>query len=171
VMAAKRPSMDEYFLELARVVGLRSTCLRRKFGAVIVKDGVVLSSGYNGAARKVRDCLEVGLCLKEAVGAPHGEGYDVCPAVHAEANAIVNAARSGVSIVGGIMYLHGQDLQGRVVEGKPCTFCRRLLINSGIEKIVFKREDGSLGYYDIKEWVRDESLDHQRKIQQHTGKG
>ncbi len=170
-MVSPKPSMDEYFLELAKAVSLRSTCLRRKFGAIIVRDGVVLSSGYNGAARKVRECREVGICLKELVKAPHGEGYDVCPAVHAEANALVNAARSGVSILGGTMYLHGQDMQGRVVEGKPCTFCRRLLINSGIEKIVFRREDGTMGCYDIKEWVRDESLDHQRKVQQYTGKG
>ncbi len=166
----KRPSMDEYFLELAKVVSLRATCLRRRFGAVIVKDGVVLSSGYNGAARKVKDCLEFGICLKDLAGAPHGGGYDLCPAVHAEANAIVNAARAGVSILGSTMYLYGQDLQGNVVEATPCTFCRRLLINSGIDKIIYKKSDGSVGCYDIKEWIRDESLDYQRKIQLHREK-
>ena len=163
----KRPSADEYFLELARVVGLRATCLRSKFGAVIVKDRVVLSSGYNGAARKVKDCLEFGLCLKNAVGAPHGAGYDNCLSVHAEANAIVNAARSGSNIQGGTMYVHGEDLKGNVVGATPCTFCRRLMINAGIEKVVYRKPDGSMGEYEIKEWIRDESLAHQQKIQQH----
>jgi len=162
----KRPSVHEYFLELARAVSLRATCLRARFGAVIVKDGVVLSSGYNGAARKVKDCLDFGICLKDEVGAPHGGGYDFCNAVHAEANAVVNAARSGAKILGGTMYLSGEDLKGNIVEAMPCTFCRRLLINAGIEKIVYKKSDGSIGEYEISEWIRDESLAHQQKIQQ-----
>lgn len=162
----KRPSIDEYFLEMARVVGLRATCSRRRFGAVIVKDRVVLSSGYNGAARKVKDCLEFGVCLKDEVGAPHGAGYDYCPSVHAEANALINAARSGTSIEGGTMYVHGEDMEGNVVEATPCTFCRRLMINAGIEKVVYRKPDGSIGEYDIREWIRDESLWYQQKIQQ-----
>ena len=161
----KRPSTDEYFLGLARAVGLRATCLRSRFGAVVVRDRVVLSSGYNGAARKVKDCLEFGVCLKDVAGAPHGGGYDYCLSAHAEANAIVNAARSGANILGGTMYIHGEDLKGNVVEATPCTFCRRLMINAGIEKVVYRKSDGSIGEYEIKEWIRDESLAHQEKIQ------
>ena len=162
-----RPSIDEYFLELARVVGSRATCLRGKFGAIIVRDRVVLSSGYNGAARKVRDCLEFGVCLKNEIGAPHGERYDVCPSVHAEANAIVNAARSGVNIQNAIMYIYGEDLNKKVLEAAPCTFCRRLLINAGLEKLIYRKSDGSIGEYEIEEWIRDESLAHQQRIQQY----
>lgn len=163
-----RPSKDEYYLQIAHAISQRSTCLRSRYGAIIVKNDVIVSSGYNGAARKVKDCLEIGFCLKDKMELPHGSGYDACLSVHAEANAVVNAARSGANIFGGIMFISGEDCKtGKIVEARPCTFCRRLLINTGIEKVVFKKPDGSVGEYNIEEWVRDETGSHLKKIREH----
>jgi len=163
-----RPSKYEYYLSIAKAIGQRSTCLRARFGAIIVKDDVIVSSGYVGAPRKVRDCLEIGICLKDMVGAPHGKGYDFCNSVHAEANAVINAARSGASILNGIMFMHGEDPKtGKPVEAMPCTFCRRLLINAGIQKIVFMRADGAMGEYSIDQWVQEETESHLKKIETH----
>lgn len=167
-----RVSKTEYYLEIARAIAQRSTCLRAKFGAIIVKNDVIVSSGYNGAARKVKECPEFGICLKEELKLPHGSGYDVCPGVHAEANAIVNAARSGANVLGGVMFIHGEDPNTKqVVEAKPCTFCRRLLINAGIEKVFYKKQDGSIGEYNIHEWIRDESLRQEAFVKEYRERG
>lgn len=160
-----RPSKDEYYLQIAHAISQRSTCLRSRYGAIIVKNDVIVSSGYNGAARKVKDCLELGVCLKDEMKMPHFSGYDACHSVHAEANSVVNAARSGANVFGGTMFVSGEDSKtGKIVEARPCTFCRRLLINTGIEKVVFRKPDGSIGEYNIDEWIRDETDGHLKKI-------
>ncbi|HHY75602.1 MAG TPA: cytidine deaminase [Firmicutes bacterium] len=123
----KRPSWDEYFMELAEVVAKRSTCLRRNVGAVVVKDKRVLATGYNGAPTGLAHCSEVG-CLREKLGIPSGERVEMCRGLHAEQNALVQAARYGISLEGAVIYCTNQ----------PCVTCAKMLINAGIVKVVYK---------------------------------
>ncbi len=120
-----RPSWDEYFMRLAYFVSTRSTCLRRKVGAVLVRDKRIISTGYNGAPTGIKHCLEVG-CLRERLGIPSGEKQEICRGLHAEQNAIIQAARFGVSTVGATLYCTTQ----------PCITCSKMLINAGIVRIV-----------------------------------
>lgn len=122
-----RPSWDAYFMEMAEVTKKRSTCLRRQVGAVIVKDKRILSSGYNGAPSGLKHCEETG-CLRQELNIPSGERHELCRGIHAEQNAIIQAALHGVKIQGATLY----------VTINPCILCTKLLINSGIEKVVFR---------------------------------
>lgn len=122
-----RPSWDEYFLEITRVVATRSTCLRRQVGAVIVKDRLLLTSGYNGAPRGLAHCEEVG-CLREQYHIPSGQRHELCRGTHAEQNAIVQAALHGLAIDGTTLYCTHQ----------PCTSCTKMIINAGIRRIVYE---------------------------------
>jgi len=121
-----RPSWDEYFLEIAKLVATRSTCLRRQVGAVLVKDKRVLSTGYNGAPSKLAHCLDIG-CLRERMGIPSGERHELCRGLHAEQNAIIQAAYHGVSIKGATLYCTHH----------PCIICSKMLINAGISRVVY----------------------------------
>ena len=121
---AARPSWDEYFLQLARQAATRSTCLRREVGAVLVRDRRVLATGYNGAPRGVAHCLDVG-CLRDELGIPSGERAELCRAIHAEQNAIIQAAIHGVAIEGATLYTTLQ----------PCVLCAKMLINCGVREI------------------------------------
>ncbi len=123
----KRPSWDEYFLEIASVVAGRSTCLRRKVGAVLVKDRRLLTTGYNGAPAGLKHCHEVG-CLRQERNIPSGERHELCRGLHAEQNAIIQGALHGVSIKGATIYCTHH----------PCSVCAKMLINSGIEKVILK---------------------------------
>lgn len=121
-----RPTIDEYFMELATVVAKRSTCLRNQVGAVIVKDKRILSTGYNGAPRNLPHCFEIG-CIRQQNNIASGTRHELCRAVHAEQNAIIQAALHGVSIENATVYCTHQ----------PCILCAKMLINSNIEKVVF----------------------------------
>jgi dCMP deaminase len=121
---SKRPSWDEYFMRIAMLASTRSTCLRRQVGAVIVKDKKVVATGYNGAPSGLKHCLDIG-CLREEMGIPSGQRHELCRAIHAEQNAIIQAATSGVSIKGGILYS----------TTFPCILCAKMLVNSGIHEI------------------------------------
>lgn len=123
-----RPSWDQYFMDITRVVASRSTCLRRQVGAVIVKDKRLLTSGYNGAPQGLAHCLEVG-CLREKMGIPSGERHELCRGLHAEQNAIVQAALHGVEIAGATIYCTHQ----------PCAACTKMIINAGIRRVVFEK--------------------------------
>lgn len=159
-----RPHKDEYYLGIARSICKRSPCLRRKYGAIIVKNDVIVSSGYNGPARGVINCFEIG-CLKDLVNAPSGTAYEFCPAVHAEENAIINAARSGTSILGGKMYIYGEDVKtGEVVEALPCDRCKRAIINAGIKQVIIKRRDNILKI-NVLEWVKEDTWNYMKKIE------
>ncbi len=120
-----RPSWDEYFLEIARLVKSRSTCLRRQVGAVFVRDKRVLATGYNGAPSGLKHCDEVG-CIREREGVPSGERHELCRGIHAEQNAMLQAAQHGVGLIGSILYCTTQ----------PCVLCAKMLINSGVERII-----------------------------------
>jgi dCMP deaminase len=122
-----RPSWDEYFMQIVDLVKTRSTCLRRQVGALIVKDKRILASGYNGAPAGVSHCDEVG-CLREQLRIPSGERHELCRAIHAEQNAMVQAAYSGTSVRGATMYVSLQ----------PCSLCAKLMINAGITKLVYR---------------------------------
>lgn len=121
----KRPSWDEYFLEMAKLVSKRSTCLRRHVGAVIVKDKRILATGYNGAPSGLEHCLDIG-CLREKLNVPSGQRHELCRALHAEQNAIIQAAVHGTPLKGSILYLTNQ----------PCIICAKMIINAGIKEIV-----------------------------------
>ncbi|HKM28214.1 MAG TPA: cytidine/deoxycytidylate deaminase family protein [Anaerovoracaceae bacterium] len=123
-----RPSWDEYFMEMAELTAQRSTCLRRNVGAVIVKDRHIVATGYNGAPRGVAHCEEKGGCLREQLNIPSGQRHELCRALHAEQNAIIQAATLGVSIEGASIYITHQ----------PCVICAKMIINAGINRIVVK---------------------------------
>lgn len=123
-----RPSWDEYFMEMAFLTAKRSTCLRRKVGAVIVKDKHIIATGYNGAPRGLKHCDELGGCLREKLKVPSGERHELCRALHAEQNAIIQAASLGQSVEGSTIYITHQ----------PCSICSKMIINAGIENIVVK---------------------------------
>ncbi|MCL2332118.1 MAG: cytidine/deoxycytidylate deaminase family protein [Actinomycetia bacterium] len=122
----ERPSWDEYFMEIARQVSTRSTCLRRQIGALIVRDRRILATGYNGTPSGIRHCSEVG-CLRDQQGIPSGERHELCRGIHAEQNAVIQAALSGISIAGSKVYCTHQ----------PCVQCAKILINAGVTEIVF----------------------------------
>lgn len=125
---SKRPSWDEYFMGMAELTAQRSTCLRRQVGAVIVQDKHIIATGYNGAPRGIPHCEEKGGCLREELGIPSGERHELCRALHAEQNAIIQAATLAQSIDGATMYITHQ----------PCIICAKMIINAGIRRIVVK---------------------------------
>lgn len=122
----KRPSWDEYFMGMAKLTSQRSTCLRRKVGAVIVKDKHIIATGYNGAPRGLSHCAELGGCLREELNVPSGQRHELCRALHAEQNAIIQAATLGQSIEGASIYITHQ----------PCSICSKMIINAGIDRII-----------------------------------
>ena len=124
----KRPSWDEYFMQMAELTAQRSTCLRRHVGAVIVQEKHVVATGYNGAPKGVAHCAEMGGCLREKMGIPSGERHELCRALHAEQNAIIQAATLAQSIEGASIYITHQ----------PCIICAKMIINAGIKRIVVK---------------------------------
>lgn len=124
-----RPTWDEYFMEITELVSKRSTCLRRKVGAVIVQDKRILTTGYNGAPRGLPHCLEIG-CLREIKKVASGERQELCRGLHAEQNAIVQAALYGISIKGSVLYCTTQ----------PCVTCAKMIVNSGIKAIIYKEK-------------------------------
>ncbi|MBN2335378.1 cytidine deaminase [Candidatus Bathyarchaeota archaeon] len=148
-----RPDKTMYFLNIALSVAARSTCLRRKFGAVIVKDNIIVGTGYNGNARGVVNCSEVG-CIKNLMGSPKGVAYDYCPAVHAEENAIINSNRA--DRIGAILYLAGLDADGNYTMALPCQRCQRKIINSQIEQVIILRYDGTPMTIDVESYVKQD---------------
>jgi len=124
-----RPSWDEYFLNIAKLVATRSTCMRRKVGAVVVKNKQILTTGYNGAPTGIVHCDEAG-CLRQELGVPSGQRHELCRALHAEQNAFLQAARHGVNLTDSTLYITTQ----------PCSICAKMLINAGVKKIVMEGE-------------------------------
>ena len=151
-----RPSKDQYYLGIAKEVGDRSTCFRQKGGAIIVRDDQIISAGYVGAPRGTKDCLERGECLRDKLKIPHGTRYEICRSVHAEANAIINAARAGVSLLHGDMYVYSIDPKdGKEIDFVPCFFCKRMIINSGLRRVICSMKNKGLKIFLIEDWVND----------------
>ncbi|MFA5887615.1 MAG: deaminase [Candidatus Nanoarchaeia archaeon] len=146
-----KPGWDDYFLIIARSVSLRGTCLRRRYGAVVVKDTIIVSTGYCGAASKLEDCLQKGTCVRQQLGVPSGERYDLCKSVHAEENAL---QRSGLLSRGAKLYIAGENYDGTLADGKPCRRCARSILNAGIADVVIRLSDGGIKLYTLDE-LRD----------------
>ncbi|MCL1853388.1 MAG: deaminase [Peptococcaceae bacterium] len=136
----QRPGWDEYFLELAAVIARRSTCLRRNYGAVIVKDNIIVSTGYNGAARGEPNCVDTGACVRRQLNVPAGERYELCVAVHAEQNAII--AGDPVKMRDATIYIAGNEADGSVAVSVPCLLCHRMIQNAMIRRVVFRDAGG-----------------------------
>lgn len=155
----ERRSKINYYLDIAQAVTLRGTCLRKNFGAIIVKDDVIVSTGYNGAPRGRANCCDLGSCLRDKLNIPRGERYELCRSVHAEANAIISAARE--RMLGADLYLVCVDSKsGKLVSGTTsCQMCKRLVINAGIERVIVRENENDYSIYSVKDWVEnDDSL-------------
>jgi len=164
-----RPSKFDHYLNRAKVAAERSTCLRRKIGAIIVRNDTEISSGYVGSPRKTVNCIDIGECLRIELGIPSGQRYELCRSVHAEQNAIINAARAGISVMGGELYISSERIFQGYNEGKnhvkriygPCIICKKLIINSGISVIHMREEGVGCKSYDvdeIKQLLQDEEI-------------
>ena len=154
-----RIDKENYYLDIAETVLERATCLRRCYGAIIVKHDEIVATGYNGAPRGRKNCDDLGYCTRQAMNIPSGQRYELCRSVHAEANAIISAARS--DIIGGTLYLAGRDAAtGELLnDATSCSMCRRLIINAGIERVVIRRTKTEYSVVHVEDWVReDDSL-------------
>ena len=153
-----RVSKENYYLDIAESVLERATCLRRVYGAIIVKNDEIISTGYNGAPRGRKNCVDIGYCAREAMKVPRGERYELCRSVHAEANAIISASRR--DMVGGTLYLVGRDARTGALlpDATSCSMCRRLVINSGLEKVVIRRTETEFQVVPVEEWVQEDDL-------------
>lgn len=155
-MKKKRISKDEYYLNIAREVSRHSTCFRRTIGAIIVRDDQIVSTGYAGAPRKTKDSLEHGFCLRDKLKIPHGQRYELCRSVHAEQNAIINAARAGVSLFGGDMYLYGSvPGKDQSINAFPCFICKKMIINAGLKRVICSNEGGGMEIFHVSDWVKE----------------
>ncbi|TAL23416.1 MAG: dCMP deaminase family protein [Nitrospirae bacterium] len=148
----KRPGWDEYFIGIAKAVSTRATCLRRKYGAVITKDHIIVSTGYNGAPAGMKDCLDVGKCTRKELQIPHGERYELCHSVHAEANAIIRAAVHELD--GSTIYVSGSDDCAKECLSEPCMMCKRIILNSRIARVVYSDGKGKFHVINPKSWLK-----------------
>ena len=154
-----RTNKQNYYLDIADAVLERSTCLRRKYGAIIVRNDEIISTGYNGAPRGRRNCSDLGGCMREKLGIPSGERYELCRSVHAEANAIISASRR--DMIGATLYLVGRDARTNELlsTAMSCSMCKRTIINAGIAQVVIRTGPTVFRVIDVQEWVdNDDSL-------------
>ena len=151
-----RISKENYYLDIAETVLERATCLRRVYGAIIVKNDEIISTGYNGAPRGRKNCVDMGFCTREAMQVPRGQRYELCRSVHAEANAIISASRR--YMVGSTLYLVGRDGRTGALlrDATSCAMCRRQVINAGISKVVIRKTDTEFEVVDVQDWVQQE---------------
>ena len=152
----KRVDKINYYLDIAQTVAARGTCLRRNFGAIIVKNDEIISTGYVGAPRGRQNCCDLGYCTREKLNVPRGERYELCRSVHAEANAIISAPRS--EMIGSTLYLVGRDARTGALLGDAtsCAMCRRQVINAGISRVIIRRTEAEFQVVDVTDWVRQE---------------
>mgnify|MGYP002550639303 CR=1 FL=1 len=158
-MEPKRVDKVNYYLNIADAVLERSTCLRRHYGAIIVRNDEIVSTGYNGAPRGRKNCIDLGYCAREAMNIPSGQRYELCRSVHAEMNAIISAARRDT--LGSTLYLAGREAKtGELLhDATSCSMCRRLIINAGIERVVIRNTETEYSVVHVEDWVReDDSL-------------
>ena len=155
----ERVSKRNYYLDIAQTVLERATCLRRVYGAIIVKNDEIISTGYNGAPRGRKNCVDMGFCTREAMQVPRGQRYELCRSVHAEANAIISASRRDMA--GGTIYLVGRNAAtGELLnDATSCLMCRRMIINAGIDEVVIRRTEEEFDIVPVQKWIdEDDSL-------------
>lgn len=152
----KRIEKENYYLDIAQTVLERSTCLRRCYGAIIVRNDEIVATGYNGAPRGRKNCVDLGFCVREQMRVPRGERYELCRSVHAEANAIISASRR--DMVGSTLYLVGRDAQSGELLGDAtsCAMCRRQVINAGISRVIIRQTKTDYQVVDVSDWVHQE---------------
>ncbi len=153
-----RPPKDQYYLNIAKVVSTRSTCLKVMIGSIIVKEDQIIATGYVGAPRNTKSSLEHGFCLRQQLQIASGTQYELCRSVHAEQNTIINAARAGVSLLGGDMYIYGEDQeQKKVLFACPCFICKKMIINAGLRRVVVSVPEAAepLRIFQTADWVRE----------------
>lgn len=156
----ERRDKVNYYLDLAETVSQRGTCLRRLYGAVIVKNDEVVSTGYVGAPRGRKNCSDIGYCQRTKLNIPRGERYELCRSVHAEANAIISASRQ--DMLGSTLYLVGKEAEGGayILDASCCSMCKRMVINSGIKDVVIRDDRNRYRVIDVAEWIEnDESTE------------
>lgn len=158
----ERPNKTMYFLNIALSVAARSTCLRRKFGSVIVKGSTIVGTGYNGTAKGVVNCYEVG-CIKDEMQLPQNRSYDYCPAVHAEENAIINSNRA--DRIGATLYIASTDTYGKHTKAIPCQRCKRKIINSEIEEVITLDKTGKPVRYRVSDWIKEDTDWYRRELE------
>ncbi len=152
----KRIDKQNYYLDIAETVLERSTCLRRCYGAIIVKNDEIMSTGYNGAPRGRKNCMDLGYCTRDAMNVPSGERYELCRSVHAEANAIISAARRDT--LDSTLYLTGRDAKtGELLhDATSCSMCRRMVINAGIRTVVIRNTETEYSQVEVNDWIEDD---------------
>lgn len=134
---------------------MRSTCFRTKNGAIIVRDDQIVATGYNGAPRKTKSCLERTECLRDKLNIPHGKDYEKCRSVHAEQNAIINAARAGVSLLNGDIYIYCGGRNNKAIDSFPCYICKKMIINAGLNRVICVVKKGGFEIFQVSDWVKD----------------
>ena len=155
----KRRDKHNYYLDIAETVLERGTCLRRNFGAIIVNNDEIISTGYTGAPRRRKNCMDLGYCRRESMNIPRGQRYELCRSVHAEANCIISASRR--EMIGGTIYLAGRDMAtGELVsDASSCAMCKRMIINAGIERVVIRNTKDKYTVIEVNSWIEnDETL-------------
>ena len=155
----ERISKENYYLDIAQTVAERSTCLRKKYGAIIVKNDTIVSTGYVGAPRGRKNCSDLCRCMRDEMNIPRGERYEMCRSVHAEMNAIINASRE--QMLDGVMYLAGVDAKtGELVKNACCCMmCKRLVLNAGITMVIVRETKDEFTVYETADWIEnDDSL-------------
>lgn len=151
-----RVSKHNYYLDIAETVAERATCLRKKYGAIIVKNDVIVSTGYNGAPRGRKNCTDLGFCMRDKLNIPRGERYEMCRSVHSEANAIIAASRE--QMLGATLYMAGVDAKsGELVsDACSCMMCKRMIINAGISTVIIRTGEDTYNVVDVQSWIDDD---------------
>lgn len=151
-----RKDKINYYLDIAQEVGARSTCLRRHYGCVVVKNDEIIATGYNGAPRGRKNCDDLGYCYREKLEVPRGERYELCRSVHAEQNAIISAARR--DLIDATMFIVGINAKDGSVEphSTSCMMCKRVVINSGIKEVIVREPNNEYTIYNVEDWINDD---------------
>lgn len=155
----ERRDKNNYYLDIAETVLERGTCLRRNYGAIIVKNDEIISTGYSGAPRGRANCCDLGYCIRHKLNIPRGQNYEKCRSVHAEANCIISASRR--DMIGSTMYLVGKEMDSMeyITNATSCAMCKRLILNSGIERVIIRDSRFDYRTIIVKEWIdEDDSL-------------
>lgn len=156
----KRRDKINYYLDIAQTVAKRGTCMRRKFGCIIVQNDEIISTGYAGAPRGRQNCNEMGSCVREKLQIPRGQRYELCRSVHAEANAIISASRK--DMIGATLYMAciHPDTGEVLPDTNSCSMCKRMIINAGIEKVIVRDDENNYRICMVQDWIdNDDSLD------------
>lgn len=154
-----RRDKHNHYLDIAQTVAQRGTCIRRNYGSIIVKNDEIISTGYTGAPRGRKNCIDIGTCKRETLNIPRGTMYEMCRSVHSEANAIISSARK--DMMGSTLYLVGMEYEtGKIVkDADSCAMCKRLIINSGIERVIIRISKNDFKIFNVEDWIdNDDSL-------------